>query len=655
MLANLRGTLRKASVPGTGRYFSALSAEDKLHLRTLVVQGDSKALANQILSLWKLQQKEGNFSRPTKLEKMVASLYSSSKDAVQDVGDALNVLRCIQASKQNRSYVATLHLLEAYLDHNQLDMAYQCYLDIKRQGHSLDMKALEHFINSAAQHVHLEYIKALLADHLPTFNIMSVIAEPLLMSGSPGFFADQLERYLFRCSVIPHHEDVACLLHDITKARIRRLFSNQVLSNEEAEGMDRICHWLIKFQGVLDGNEHEDEDDDDDDDDEDDDEDEDDEEEEDDEDDEEGSLEMSDEDDEDDDDSLEEADDTYERLIANLGRYKWFDEQNPSADRLAELFLNAIWKRDAPDSWSACGPLSKYLSETRQLPYLRKPHPLPLNQRDSDPEHFDDVITYSAAMRKLIPSRRVNMELEDVTQALGSQRRLGKLRLLYNADLFPMALDREEAFIHAVLTQVFEPMADDDEDDDDEDEDDDLDIAADIEDEEPENDEDQNDKMAIVPELAKGLKATIEEIAREVTEIVKDVEKVSNKEQEKHSVRVERTMQVQDITTALRARKPRVHPEFSMDLFLHNAMGDGFVKDFLDIVRSATGRKATAVDAPVAAVAATTVKPVVLPEVSAAPLKGTAEEVPSPVSPDSKPSRQRRTDSGSSEEPKKEG
>eukprot|EP01039_Chlorochromonas_danica_P007467 gene7468-8256_t len=254
------------------RLFSCLSIDDKNLLHTLASNGDHHSLTTQLTKLWHEKHASNlpKIIKEYKIEKIIADLYSSSEELSNpaDLDNVLDILRCVKhassttttttstnntsTSAANALYSSLLELLEGFLEHDNLDMAYLCFLEIKKENHFLDRKALHHFVDKTAQHCHISYMKEVLEYHHPTQQLLQMVVEPLIMSGSVLAFAELLDRYFFlNRKEPPSPRDLLRLLQDILKARIRRALSNARLSKSEMRGMLQMETTLKNYKQVL--------------------------------------------------------------------------------------------------------------------------------------------------------------------------------------------------------------------------------------------------------------------------------------------------------------------------------------------------------------------------------------------------------------------
>ncbi|RYH20477.1 hypothetical protein EON65_23295, partial [archaeon] len=265
--------LNRIRHPGS-RQLSGLSKDDRKQLKMLVASGDGESLKERLFDLYKIHLPDAKTNQcKFTLDKVVADLYSHTYNTYTAVAttttqvdlakeDALEALAVSKGAHNQLSektdYVRCVELMEAFLDQDQVDLAFQLYQQIEAKSLPLDYRALGKLINKAAEHVHVPYLLKLLdkQTHI-SHHILLCAIEPLVLSGELKKVAQYFDAYLQRThETNPFHLlhcpwELIQVLQEIVKGRVRRALSQPRLPNTEIAALDSINESLDTYHKHL--------------------------------------------------------------------------------------------------------------------------------------------------------------------------------------------------------------------------------------------------------------------------------------------------------------------------------------------------------------------------------------------------------------------
>eukprot|EP01031_Cornospumella_fuschlensis_P033011 gene33011-39931_t len=430
--------LWKGKILGCRLSSSGLSLEDRTLLKRLAAAGDTAGINERLLDLYRLHVPGAKGERHRlSVEKVVANLYSRTHDlcgtflvpsqvnlAKENALEALTISKCAHDQLDGKThYVRCVELLEAFLEENQVDLAFQIYQQIEAKNLSLDHRALSKLISKSAELVYVPYIVKVLDKHenVPSSILMTAI-EPLVLSGELKKVAQYFDAYLKHVHESNPYHLLHCpweliqLLQEILKGRVRRALAQPRLPNTEISALESINESLDTYHKHL--------------------------------------LDKQ---------MDEQFGEHVEYLLTNIAGYRALPFNFSHAD--LTMYMEdyaAFFGEDVHGGRMGDGSLYmsllSYLPENTRLVYpTTNPTPaiIPSNEEDDksseDNELEEGEFTYSAPT--------FTPFLAPVTDITAELRKGGRKRpLLYLSQLFPASsLEAEELLVRGVVGNVFEP------------------------------------------------------------------------------------------------------------------------------------------------------------------------------------------------------
>jgi hypothetical protein len=232
------------------KFFSSICF-DKNQLAALIQQNK----ADDVLHLIKYaHDSKGHLSKKTKLIKGEIPNYFSKVFAGQkgekELAIAVDALKCVNTVYQHSLYNGLVKMMKSFLDLDDCDNAVYCYKEIIKSNYILDIKTTEYLVSKLCEHMQLKPLKDILNRHEITYNIISNMCIPFIMSGYVKTFSKYLEKYFHTCSELPIQK-ILVLIPQILEARIRRSYSGEKLTKNELIGYNLLHSILTNIQHEI--------------------------------------------------------------------------------------------------------------------------------------------------------------------------------------------------------------------------------------------------------------------------------------------------------------------------------------------------------------------------------------------------------------------
>ncbi len=245
--------LRKSTRVGKQWYTSASSSGQLLKEWEIFSSNSNvNALASFIQQKWNEQHEKSIIANNSyvkhlpSLPKMLAELVEVHHFEINPLLASHTASRLNEINSQYH-HVGLLHLLDAYLEIGDLSGAHHCYESLCKEGFYIEQSCVERFMTVAAKQCSISHMKLLFQNQrVISRRMILVAAEPLILSGYTKTLSQLLEKYLATSPELMPVE-IASIVKEILKARVRRSLINCPLSALEVEGVDHIETLLNEY------------------------------------------------------------------------------------------------------------------------------------------------------------------------------------------------------------------------------------------------------------------------------------------------------------------------------------------------------------------------------------------------------------------------
>jgi hypothetical protein len=200
-------------------------------LKNLAVSRNPKALKAELLRVVK---ENSGIAPNINFPKLTAQLCVSKKNVEFDL--AFEILGCLEEEKPNSMLLGLYELIDKCVDCDRTDDAMKVYSRLKNMNEKLDAPGTLRLLTALSSECRIPEIVDFLEDHQITDCDLTIISEPLIMSGNMKLFNKYLRRFMEQKNVSNQPESserVARVIRSIMYARLRRYIQLGELTVEE--------------------------------------------------------------------------------------------------------------------------------------------------------------------------------------------------------------------------------------------------------------------------------------------------------------------------------------------------------------------------------------------------------------------------------------
>eukprot|EP01041_Mallomonas_annulata_P005746 gene5746-11615_t len=146
-------------------------------------------------------------------------------------------------------------LLDICTDNNMSATAIEIFNRSQQFNISIDNPCMERLISLLGKEFNVQLLlNTLLSSNILTANMLISLADPLIMTGNVGTFSLFLAKYLQNQNANQNLNDLNLILRSIVFARIKRVSSLTILSEDEINNMDNILNDINSYHHLYTSN-----------------------------------------------------------------------------------------------------------------------------------------------------------------------------------------------------------------------------------------------------------------------------------------------------------------------------------------------------------------------------------------------------------------
>lgn len=243
-----KSLLRRLGRIGQIRAIHTVSLFPYDEIKRLLENDSPIKLSEKLVNFWHSQPKPEKELSAANGNSSNFALLKVITDAYQrDIQTALRILSYIHGNNAPEVTEGIFSLLQNNINHKNFNEINYCLKYLIEHDVSVDKETCYEVVSMLCRDCEIEHLKESLKLIKIDSNVLRLIAEPLIVSGHLKLYSIYFMQFLGRSRESIEPIEIASLLQDIVRCRLRRVLTNQALSRSETTALENIQVALLRY------------------------------------------------------------------------------------------------------------------------------------------------------------------------------------------------------------------------------------------------------------------------------------------------------------------------------------------------------------------------------------------------------------------------